>query len=161
LLRILGGGVDSHKVAAPGRIMIIAIIIHHNTEQLMSPTRHKLASINYVINRVHTYPITKEAKHSEITTIKSILHNNEYDTNLMKRPTKKRNQETDTDTKNKTIRFLDIEIHRKNTELQFLIHRKTTQTDIIIPNTSCHPHEHKLTSINYLINRVHTYPMTK
>jgi hypothetical protein len=52
---------------------------------------------------VHTYPITKEAKHSEITTIKSILHNNEYDTNLMKRPTQKINQETDTDTKRKTI----------------------------------------------------------
>jgi hypothetical protein len=50
---------------------------------------------------VHTYPITKETKHSEITTIKSTLHNNEYDTNLMKQPMKKKNQETDT--KMKTI----------------------------------------------------------
>jgi hypothetical protein len=38
---------------------------------------------------------------------------------------------------------------------------KPTQTDTIIPNDSCHPYEHKIGSINYLMNRVHMYPITK
>jgi hypothetical protein len=29
-------------------------------------------------------------------------------------------------------------------KFEFTINRKTTQTDIIIPNDSCHPNEHKL-----------------
>jgi hypothetical protein len=62
---------------------------------------------------------------------------------------------------NKAIKFLDIEIHWKNTELQFSIHMKPTETDIIILNSSSHSHEHKLVGINYLINRVHTYPISK
>jgi hypothetical protein len=37
---------------------------------------------------------------------------------------------------------------------------KHTQTDVIIPNESCHPHEHKRASINYLMNRLHTNPIT-
>jgi hypothetical protein len=45
--------------------------------------------------------------------------------------------------------------------IQFLIYWKPTKTDIIIPNSSCHPYEHKMSSINYLINRMHTYPITK
>jgi hypothetical protein len=36
----------------------------------------------------------------------------------------------------------------------------TTQTDIIIPNSSCGPYEHKLSSINFLLNRLHTCPIT-
>jgi hypothetical protein len=35
------------------------------------------------------------------------------------------------------INFLDLTI-------QFSIYRKPTQTDIMIPNSSCHPYEHKL-----------------
>jgi hypothetical protein len=56
---------------------------------------------------------------------------------------------------------LDLIIHGKNTELEFEIYRKPTQTDIIIPNDSCHPYEHKISAINYLINRVNTYSITK
>jgi hypothetical protein len=59
------------------------------------------------------------------------------------------------------INFLDLTIHRKKTKLEFSIYRKHTQTDIIIPNDSCHPHEHKIVSINYLTNRLHVYPLTK
>jgi hypothetical protein len=43
---------------------------------------HKISSINYLMNRVHTYPITKEAKERELNIIKDTLHNNEYNTNL-------------------------------------------------------------------------------
>jgi hypothetical protein len=60
-----------------------------------------------------------------------------------------------------SINFLDITINRKNTKMEFEIYRKPTQTDIIIPNDSCHPYEHKISAINYLINRANTYPITK
>jgi hypothetical protein len=60
-----------------------------------------------------------------------------------------------------SINFLDLAIHRKDRNLQFTIYRKLTQTDIIIPNSSCHPYEHKLSGINYLLNRLHTYPITE
>lgn len=32
---------------------------------------------------------------------------------------------------------------------------------IIIPNGSYHPYEHKFSGIIYLLNRLHTYPITK
>jgi hypothetical protein len=60
-----------------------------------------------------------------------------------------------------SINFLDLTIHRQTNKLQFSIYRKPTQTDIIIPNDSCHPYEHKLSGINYLLNRLHTYPITE
>jgi hypothetical protein len=44
--------------------------------------------------------------------------------------------------------------------LKFSIYKKPTQTDIIIRNSTCHPHEHKLSSINFLLNRIRTYPLT-
>jgi hypothetical protein len=56
--------------------------------------------------------------------------------------------------------FLDL-INRREKELEFQIYRKPTQTDIIIPNDSCHPREHKISSINYLTNRLNTYPVSK
>jgi hypothetical protein len=34
------------------------------------------------------------------------------------------------------------------------------KTDITIPNSSCHPYEHKMSGIKYLVNRLHTYPIT-
>jgi hypothetical protein len=61
----------------------------------------------------------------------------------------------------KSINFLDLTINRKDRNLQFAIYRKPTQTDIIIPNSSCHPYEHKLSGINYLLNRLHTYQITE
>jgi hypothetical protein len=33
--------------------------------------------------------------------------------------------------------------------------------DIMIHSNSCHPIEHKFAGINYLINRIATYPITK
>jgi hypothetical protein len=61
--------------------------------------------------------------------------------------------------KHEKINYLDITIHRKNRQLEFLIYRKPMQTDIIIPST--HPYEHKLSGITYLLNRLNTYPITK
>jgi hypothetical protein len=61
--------------------------------------------------------------------------------------------------KHKTLNFLDLTIHRNKKQLQYAIYRKPTCTDIIIPNSSCHPYEHKISSINYLVNRMNTYPI--
>jgi hypothetical protein len=51
---------------------------------------------------------------------------------------------------NKKANFLDLTIQRKHDKLNFSIYRKPS--DIIIHNSSCHPKEHKLASINYLSN---------
>jgi hypothetical protein len=62
--------------------------------------------------------------------------------------------------KHRKINYLDITIHRKNNQFEFSIYRKPTQTDIIIPSSSCHLYEHKLSGIRYLVNRLNTFPIT-
>jgi hypothetical protein len=57
--------------------------------------------------------------------------------------------------------FLYLTIHRKNRNVLFSIYRKPTQTDITIPNSSCHQYEHKLSGIIYLLNQLHAYLITK
>jgi hypothetical protein len=59
------------------------------------------------------------------------------------------------------INFLNLTIHRKDKKLKFSTYRKPTQTDVIIPNSSCHPYEHKLSGINCILNQLHTYAITK
>jgi len=58
--------------------------------------------------------------------------------------------------KENRINFLDITISKENDNLSFDIHGKPTTTDTVIPNDSCHPHEHKLAAITYLANRMET-----
>jgi hypothetical protein len=58
------------------------------------------------------------------------------------------------------IHFLDITIFRHNNNIQFLIFRKPTATDVIIPYDSYHPNEQKFSVIRYLKNRNVTYPIT-
>jgi hypothetical protein len=45
--------------------------------------------------------------------------------------------------------------------MEFGIYRKLTITDFIIPNTSCHPQEHKKSTIHYLMNRTDIYPLSQ
>jgi hypothetical protein len=61
---------------------------------------------------------------------------------------------------NNQINFLDLTISKHHNNLHFGIYRKHTTTDIMIRNDSCHPNEHKMSGINYLINRITTYPIT-
>jgi hypothetical protein len=63
--------------------------------------------------------------------------------------------------KNKKLNFLNLTIHPEHNKLDYTIYRKPTSTIILIHNNSCHPNEHKLASINYLTNKVHTYPLSK
>jgi hypothetical protein len=62
---------------------------------------------------------------------------------------------------NRQINFLDLLIIRTCNKLEFGIFRKPTATDIMIHNRSCHPIEHKLSGIIYLINRITSCPITK
>jgi aspartyl-tRNA synthetase len=55
------------------------------------------------------------------------------------------------------IHFLDLTIKKNNEHFEFEIYRKPTCTDIIIPQDSCHPTEHKTSAIRYLNNRNNTY----
>jgi len=55
------------------------------------------------------------------------------------------------------INFLDITIHRKRNNLSVDIYRKPSTTDVIKPNDSCHPREHKMAAIHYFHNRMNTY----
>jgi hypothetical protein len=62
----------------------------------------------------------------------------------------------ETETENK-INYLDINIHRTHTDWKISIYRKPTFTDTIIPYTSNHPTQHKVTAIRFLCNRLNTY----
>ena len=55
------------------------------------------------------------------------------------------------------LNFLDITIIKTADRISFDIYRKPTTTDVIIPNDSCHPQEHKMTAIRYFLNRINTY----
>jgi hypothetical protein len=58
---------------------------------------------------------------------------------------------------NNTINILDITIKRNVDKLDFDIYRKSTCTDLIIPQDSNHPIEQKLSAIRFLQNRNSTY----
>jgi hypothetical protein len=55
------------------------------------------------------------------------------------------------------IKFLDLSITRLQNQLTYSIHRKPTTTDAIVPSSSYHPIQHKLSTIRYLTNRRDTY----
>jgi hypothetical protein len=58
---------------------------------------------------------------------------------------------------NNQINFLDITIKKGHNHIADNIYRKPTATDIIIPQGSCHPTEHKHSAVRYLQNRNKTY----
>jgi hypothetical protein len=57
---------------------------------------HKLSGIKYIWNRLHSYPITEKAKDAEKNTTKYILHNNEYDTIVNRKPLPQQKQKQNT-----------------------------------------------------------------
>ena len=62
--------------------------------------------------------------------------------------------------KENNINLLNISILRNNESFEFKIYRKPTTTDTIIPSDSNHPPEQKLSTIRFLVNRLHSYPIT-
>jgi hypothetical protein len=61
---------------------------------------------------------------------------------------------------NNKLNYLDITIEITNKIFSFNIYRKPTTTDLITPNESCHPMEHKLAAIRYLPYRKDTFPIS-
>jgi hypothetical protein len=61
--------------------------------------------------------------------------------------------------KDNVINFLDITIIKNPDNIQYSIYRKPTTADNIVHNTSCHPTEHNMLAISYLIHRMNTYPI--
>jgi hypothetical protein len=49
---------------------------------MIHPHAHKISSINHLMNRVHTYPVTKEWK-KDATITQDIFQNNEYNKDLV------------------------------------------------------------------------------
>jgi hypothetical protein len=58
------------------------------------------------------------------------------------------------------INFLDVTINRGIEKFTIDIHRKPTCTDIIIPEDSCQPKEHKMAAIRYFYNRMNKYQIS-
>jgi hypothetical protein len=55
------------------------------------------------------------------------------------------------------LHYLDLTITRTEQQFTYDIYRKPTTTTHIIPQDSCHPHEHKTSAIRYPTNRMQTY----
>jgi hypothetical protein len=58
------------------------------------------------------------------------------------------------------LNYLDLTIKRTSKQIYFEIYRKPTATDIQKHQNSCHPIEHKMAGINYLVNRLNTSPIS-
>ena len=61
---------------------------------------------------------------------------------------------------NRSINFLDLTITNQNGSHMFSIYHKPSYTDTIIPNSSCHPHSHKLAAFHSMIHRLTTIPLS-
>ena len=59
-------------------------------------------------------------------------------------------QFTEEKEKNNKINYLDITITRYNKHIQYAIYRKPTSTNIIIPNHSDHPPQHKMAALSLI-----------
>jgi hypothetical protein len=66
----------------------------------------------------------------------------------------------DKETRNR-IKYLDMTIIKEHNKLIFNIYRKPTTTGSIIHNASCHPNEHKISAMNYLLDRMNIYTLTR
>jgi peptidoglycan hydrolase-like amidase len=81
----------------------------------MTHVIHKTSSINYLLNRMHSYPITKEGKEIELNTIRNQLLNNRYNINECNKRPKKRTTHIDTQqqkTKRATFTYSGKEVRK-------------------------------------------------
>jgi hypothetical protein len=90
------------------------VVIPNN---LCHPQEHKVASINYLMNRLHsrTYPITNKAKKTELNVIKNTLRNNKYNTNQIKKHCSSHEQNTNTDLQHQKTKWTTFTYNGKET----------------------------------------------
>lgn len=62
---------------------------------------------------------------------------------------------------NNKLNFLDITIHNNHNNFKFSIYRKPTQNNLIIPNSSMHPPQHKMAAFNSMLYRMHRLPLSQ
>jgi hypothetical protein len=81
------------------------------------PTRtQKKSSINYLMNRLNTYPISEEAKKKELNTIKNTLENNKYDRNKSKTQPNAKKQNTNSEPQHKKTKWATFTYSGKETK---------------------------------------------
>jgi hypothetical protein len=117
---------------------------HNQIMQLLK--KHKIISYHrYVDDILIIYDTTNTNINNTLTDFNNIHHKIQF---------------TIENEQNSLINFLDLTVTRQHNRFQFGIYRKNTATDILLRNNSCHPTEHKMSGIKYLINRISTYPLT-
>jgi hypothetical protein len=62
---------------------------------------------------------------------------------------------------NGNIVFLDLTLHRNETNITIDIYRKPTTTSTVIHSNSNHSQEHKEAVFRFLLNRLHNLPLTE
>jgi len=62
---------------------------------------------------------------------------------------------------NNKIHYPDLTFQRNNNNIELSIYRKPTDTDTTIHFQSNHPHENKIATVRYYINRMYTLPITE
>ena len=60
---------------------------------------------------------------------------------------------------NNKLNYLDLTIKKNETNFEYAIYRKPSQTDLVIPNTSNHPPQHKMAVFNSMIYRMLRIPL--
>jgi uncharacterized protein YajQ (UPF0234 family) len=68
------------------------------------------------MNRVNTYPITKEVKEKELNTIQDTLHNNEYNKNLSTRHPNQRKHNKNKDRQHQKTKWVIFTYSGKETK---------------------------------------------
>jgi hypothetical protein len=135
-------------MGAPSSALLAEIylqFLEHN-QILHLPLKHKIISYHrYVDDILITYDTSNTNINDTLSDFNNIHHKIHF---------------TIENELNNQLNFLDLTIIRHHNNLQFGIYRKNTTTDIMIHNDSCYPTEHKMSGINYLINRITTYPIT-
>jgi hypothetical protein len=67
------------------------------------------------VNRLNTYPVSKEAKEEELNTMKNIQHNNNYNINRVIKYPAPQEQDTDMDTQHRETKWATFIYSRKGT----------------------------------------------
>jgi hypothetical protein len=97
----------------------------------MTPATRKISSIDYVTNRVHTYPITKEAKEKELNIIQDTMHNNEYNKYLSTTQPNERKHNKNTDRQHQKTEWAIFTHSEKETQKKIAFQTRNTIQNMV------------------------------
>jgi hypothetical protein len=134
-------------MGAPSSSIITEIFLQHIEHTQLPHLTQKHRLVNYA-RYVDDIILIYDSQH---TDLHSILHEfNSLQQNL---------HFTREIEQNNTINYLDIKIHKTQSNMKISVYRKPTVTDTIIPYTSNYPTQHKLAAVRFLYNRLNTYQL--